>query len=160
MKSNKMILLFSHLALASFLLSACQSSSSQPVTEEQTTKTEVVQNTEDLSSNSDNQIPEYLPSGFPLPEDAVIEMSLSDLKDGKKAALLVYMTKEEDLESLSELYEDYFKSQNLEDSQYILNDRNLLIMGKNMEQGYDWALKGGILIDDLGVQVTVNWSEL
>ncbi|GIP58288.1 hypothetical protein MKX50_01530 [Paenibacillus sp. FSL W8-0186] len=154
--SRLMYLLLSILVLIG--LSACQSSKSGPA--QQPPDTGAVQNMTAGAQGHDEQRPEYLPADFPLPDDVKISTSHSEIKDGKKSVLLIFST-EEDMATITKLYKDYFKSQNLDDSGQTIGDKNIIIQGDNPDKNESWSMIGGRLSSNEGViELNVTWTEL
>ncbi|MBP1990178.1 hypothetical protein [Paenibacillus eucommiae] len=141
--------------------------SQTPVTTDSGTKPkneEVPQTTEATSpaptASDSGKVPDELPSDFPLPKDAEITTAQSQENDGKKSVLLIYST-HEDMSTVTKMYKDYFKSQNLEDTGQVIDDKNLIIQGKNKEAGQSWSMIGGPLASQEGViELTVTWNEI
>ncbi|WP_391574350.1 hypothetical protein [Cohnella sp.] len=135
-------------------LSACQSSNNSP----KSSNTEAAQSGSPESANA--KMPEYLPADFPLPKDAKINTSHSQLTEGKKSALLIFTT-EESMATVTEMYTEYFKKQSLGDSVQTIDDKNIIIQGDNLDKKESWSLIGGALASLEGVvELTVTWSEL
>ena len=135
-------------------LSACQSSDNSPASS----------NAEAAQSGSPesavNKRPEYLPADFPLPADAQISTSHSGLADGKKSALLIFTTKES-MSAVTEMYTEYFKKQNLDESAQTIDDKNIIIQGDNLDKNESWSLIGGALASSEGVvELNVTSAEL
>lgn len=155
MKFKNWIFLLTCFMISAVLLSACQSSNnanSQP-----TNDTKVAEN-KVHSSVDTGKVPENLPNTFPLPQDADISTSHSAVVDGKKTALLIFTT-QEDISSITKLYKDYFKTQTLDDSNYVIDEKNIIIQGDNMEKEESWSMIGGTLTEG-GIELTVTWTEL
>ncbi|MBD2865695.1 hypothetical protein [Paenibacillus oceani] len=113
-----------------------------------------------VQASGKENMPEYLPADFPLPKDAEIETSHSGINDGRKSALLVFTTKES-MSSVTKLYKDYFKTQNLADAAQTIDDKNIIIQGENKTKKQSWSMIGGVLASKDGViELTVTWSEL
>ncbi|WP_019640287.1 hypothetical protein [Paenibacillus fonticola] len=147
-------------------LSACQSVKSEPAQQPLNTAeagqnaTAEVQTEENSNEKADEKRPEYLPADFPIPDDAKISTSQSDITDGKKSALLIFST-EEDMETITKLYKDYFNKQNLDDSAQTIDDKNIIIRGDNPEKKESWSMIGGLLSSSEGViELNVTWTEL
>lgn len=155
MKFKGWILLASCFMICTVLLSACQSSHK---TNEQKNNDTIVAEDKVNSPTGNQKVPENLPKTFPLPQDAEITTSHSAVVEGKKTALLIFTT-QEDMSSITKLYKEYFKTQKLDDSNYIIDDKNISIQGDNMEKKEDWSLIGGTKSEG-GIEITVTWSEL
>lgn len=154
---NKTLLYLLLSILVVLALSACQSSKSEPA--QPALNTETVQNTVTKAEDEGTR-PEYLPADFPLPDDAKISTSHSEINDGKKSALLIFST-EEDMATITKLYKDYFKTQNLDDSGQTLDEKNIVIQGDNPEKNEGWSVIGGLLSTQEGIiELNVTWTEL
>jgi hypothetical protein len=137
------------------LLLACQS----PVTTHEQPHSQTQAASSKTNSPTDSgKVPEYLPKTFPLPRDADISTSHSAIVDGKKTALLIFTT-QEDMSTITKLYKDYFKTQKFDDSHMIIDSKNIIIQGDNIEKGEDWSMIGGTRSEG-GIELTVTWSEL
>lgn len=154
MKFKGWVFLVSCITIFTVLLSGCQS---QDSTNEQPNNTTKVAQNKANPQTDNGKIPEYLPKTFPLPQDAVISTSHSAVVEGKKTALLIFTTKE-DMSSITKLYKDYFKTQKLDDSNILIDKKNLIIQGDNKEMGEAWSMIGGELSRG-GIELTVTWSE-
>ncbi|WP_410768521.1 hypothetical protein [Fontibacillus sp. BL9] len=145
------------IAAFAFMLNAC--SPDESVKSEQTQGTV---NGEKIAANegpaTEAQKPEHLPSDFPLPADADIRTSHSAAADGKKSVMMVFATKES-METVSGMYREFFRSQNISEDGQTLDDRNLIIQGENDKES--WSLIGGPLSSEEGViELTLTWTEL
>lgn len=155
MKLKGRIFLVACFMICTVLLSACQSAHNTH--KQQANDNIVAQNK--VNPPSDNQkVPENLPKTFPLPQDAEISTSHSAVVEGKKTALLIFTTRE-DMSSITKLYKEYFKTQKLDDSNYTIDSKNIIIQGDNAEKKEDWSLIGGTKSEG-GIEITVTWSEL
>lgn len=104
-------------------------------------------------------MPEYLPSDFPLPEDATIRLANSGENEGKKSAMMIFST-EEDMKTVSQLYKDYFKAKKMTDAGQTIDDKNVIIQGTDPETQEIWSLIGGLLAGEDGViELTLTWTE-
>ncbi|PZD95249.1 hypothetical protein DNH61_11865 [Paenibacillus sambharensis] len=148
-------LLIIYLLLLTVVLSACQST--QNDRKQQSENTKVAQNIQHL--NEQEKIPEYLPKTFPLPQDAKISTSHAEINDGKKSVMLIFTT-EESMFTITKLYTDYFNTQNLDQSNYTIDNNNIIIQGDNVKNNESWSMIGGALTSRDGIiELTVNWSE-
>jgi hypothetical protein len=156
MKFKNWVFIVLSFIICSVLFIACQSPNN---TNEQqnSSDTKVAPNKVNPLTDS-GKLPEYLPNTFPLPQDADISTSHSAIVDGKKTALLIFTT-QEDMSSITKLYKDYFKTQKLDDSNIIVDNKNIIIQGDNIEKGEDWSVIGGALSEG-GIELIVTWSEL
>ncbi|TCS97022.1 hypothetical protein EDD58_101669 [Hazenella coriacea] len=144
--------------MLSVLLSAC----SQPAsTDQKETTTDIkTSNSEAQESSSNEKKPEYLPDDFPLPTDAEITTSQSNMEDGKKSALLIFKTKAS-MTDVTKMYKEYFKTQNLSDDAQTFDDKNIIIQGINEHKKHDWSIIGGSLSSQDGIiEFQVTWAEL
>ncbi|MNJ54842.1 hypothetical protein D3C77_503030 [compost metagenome] len=65
------------------------------------------------------------------------------------------------METISKLYKDYFKAQNLDDSGQTLDEKNIIIQGDNPDKNESWSMIGGLLSSQEGViELNVTWTEL
>ncbi|CAI6077111.1 hypothetical protein PAECIP112173_02463 [Paenibacillus sp. JJ-100] len=104
-------------------------------------------------------LPEFLPTDFPLPDDAKITTETSGEHEGKKSAMLIFTT-EQDMETVSKLYKDYFAAKKLTDSGQVIDDKNIIITGAEPDTGNQWSIMGGIKSSEKGViELTVAWVE-
>lgn len=105
------------------------------------------------------EMPEHLPKDFPLPDDAVISLANSGETEGKKSAMLIFTTTQ-DVQTVAQLYSDYFASKNMTDAGETVDDQNIIIQGTDSEAGELWSVIGGTLSAQEGVvELTVTWSE-
>lgn len=105
-------------------------------------------------------LPENLPEDFPLPEDAVISVSHSEENEGKKAALLIFKTKES-MESVTKTYKDYFADKLGSEAVQTIDEKNLIIQGNSPDNTQVWSVIGGELSAEPGmVELNITWSEL
>ncbi|MFX3646772.1 MAG: hypothetical protein ACE3K2_16840 [Paenibacillus sp.] len=106
-----------------------------------------------------NELPENLPSDFPLPEDATIRLANSGENEGKQSAMVIFTT-EQDMKTVSKLYKDYFDAKKLTDAGQTIDDKNIIIQGTDPETQDVWSLIGGALASQEGViELTLTWSE-
>ncbi|MEO2257491.1 hypothetical protein ABGV43_11395 [Paenibacillus amylolyticus] len=106
-----------------------------------------------------NELPENLPSDFPLPEDATIRLANSGENEGKQSAMVIFST-EQDMKTVSELYKDYFNAKKLTDAGQTIDDKNIIIQGTDPETQDVWSLIGGALASQEGViELTLSWTE-
>ncbi|WP_082967632.1 hypothetical protein [Paenibacillus oryzae] len=149
------------------MLSACSGKESGPTAStpaSEATAQPTAPSTDDDSqeqNSKDAKLPEYLPSDFPLPSDAVIGTSQSSQNDGKKAALLI-LTSEQDMDSIVKLYKDYFEGLQISmDSQFV-DERNIILQCEDEARGHSWSIIGGktAASDDKIIELTITWSEI
>jgi hypothetical protein len=106
-----------------------------------------------------NELPENLPSDFPLPEDATIRLANSGENEGKQSAMVIFST-EQDMKTVSQLYKDYFNAKKLTDAGQTIDDKNIIIQGTDPETQDVWSLIGGTLAGQEGViELTLTWTE-
>ncbi|WP_433745993.1 hypothetical protein [Paenibacillus amylolyticus] len=106
-----------------------------------------------------NELPENLPSDFPMPEDATIRLANSGENEGKQSAMVIIST-EQDMKTVSELYKDYFNAKKLTDAGQTIDDKNIIIQGTDPETQDVWSLIGGTLAGQEGViELTLTWTE-
>ncbi|KAA8748145.1 MULTISPECIES: hypothetical protein [Paenibacillus] len=106
-----------------------------------------------------NELPENLPSDFPLPEDATIRLANSGENEGKQSAMVIFTT-EQDMQTVSELYKDYFDAKKLTNAGQTIDDKNIIIQGTDPETQDVWSLIGGALASQEGViELTLSWTE-
>lgn len=157
MNKTKQTILIVVLLLGSMLvLGACNASRS--IEEGQATNQESSTNGSTAEQQeASGEIPEYLPTDFPLPDDAKITTSHSSSDDGKKAALLIFETSAS-MADVTEMYKEYFKR--LGDGAETIDDKNIIIQGIDEERKHDWSVIGGALSDRAGIiELTVTWAE-
>ncbi|MBB6024321.1 putative lipoprotein [Paenibacillus sp. JGP012] len=170
-------------------LSACSSAADQPKNESEQVNSEasagtaepaVTENTNETSTDTETvstpaaseastepsqtvaaeDMPEYLPKDFPLPEDAKVTTATSTESDGKKSVMLIFTT-EQDMKTISKLYKDYFTSKKLKDSGQIIDEKNIVIQGTEPDEKQSWSLIGGTTASKEGViELTLTWSEI
>lgn len=133
---------------------------------EETTQTEVSKKDDSASLTTENlieskaELPKYLPTDFPLPDDAEIETSHSQQSEGKKSVLLIIHTKE-DMETITSMYTTYFEAQKLEDAAQTIDAKNIIIQGESPTNSEYWSMIGGSLASTEGViELTITWQEL
>ncbi|MGO4732341.1 hypothetical protein [Paenibacillus sp. 2KB_22] len=106
-----------------------------------------------------NELPENLPSDFPLPEDATIRLANSGENEGKQSAMVIFST-EQDMKTVSELYKEYFNAKKLTDAGQTIDDKNIIIQGTDPDTQDVWSLIGGTLAGQEGViELTLTWTE-
>ncbi|MEK4077389.1 hypothetical protein MHI01_26525 [Paenibacillus sp. FSL M7-0656] len=106
-----------------------------------------------------NELPENLPSDFPLPEDATIRLANSGENEGNQSAMVIFST-EQDMKTVSQLYKDYFNAKKLTDAGQTIDDKNIIIQGTDPETQDAWSLIGGTLAGQEGViELTLTWTE-
>ncbi|WP_340399111.1 hypothetical protein [Paenibacillus sp. FSL H8-0079] len=106
-----------------------------------------------------SELPENLPSDFPLPEDATIRLANSGENEGKQSAMVIFST-EQDMKTVSQLYKDYFNAKKLTDAGQTIDDKNIIIQGTDPETQDVWSLIGGTLAGQEGViELTLTWTE-
>lgn len=106
-----------------------------------------------------NELPENLPSDFPLLEDATIRLANSGENEGKQSAMVIFST-EQDMKTVSQLYKDYFNAKKLTDAGQTIDDKNIIIQGTDPETQDVWSLIGGTLAGQEGViELTLTWTE-
>lgn len=106
-----------------------------------------------------NDLPENLPSDFPLPEDATIRLANSGENEGKQSAMVIFST-EQDMKTVSELYKEYFNAKKLTDAGQTIDDKNIIIQGTDPDTQDVWSLIGGTLAGQEGViELTLTWTE-
>ncbi|WP_458463802.1 hypothetical protein [Paenibacillus sp.] len=106
-----------------------------------------------------NELPENVPSDFPLPEDATIRLANSGENEGKQSAMVIFST-EQDMKTVSQLYKDYFNAKKLTDTGQTIDDKNIIIQGTDPETQDVWSLIGGTLAGQEGViELTLTWTE-
>jgi len=82
------------------------------------------------------------------------------MNDSNKSVLLVFTTKES-MSTVTKLYKDYFKTQNLAEDTQTIDDKNIIIQGDNQASKQSWSMIGGLLSSQEGViELTVTWSGL
>jgi len=156
-KTKQMMLIVLLLIGTMLLLGACNSKNSiedgQATNQQSSTK-----DTDTDQKSVSGEIPEYLPTDFPLPSDAKITTSHSSTDDGKKSALLIFETSAS-MADVTEMYKEYFKR--LTDGAETIDDKNIIIQGVDEERKHDWSVIGGALSSREGViELTVTWAEL
>lgn len=105
-------------------------------------------------------LPENLPEDFPLPDDAVITVSHSEENEGKKAALLIFKTKES-MEAVTKTYKEYFADKLGSSAAQTIDEKNLVIQGNTPDNTQVWSVIGGELSAEPGVvELNITWSEL
>ncbi|GAA0135118.1 hypothetical protein YSY43_19580 [Paenibacillus sp. YSY-4.3] len=63
--------------------------------------------------------------------------------------------------TITKLYKEYFKTQNLDDSGQTIDDKNIIIQGDNPDKNESWSMIGGRLSSSEGViELNVTWTEL
>ena len=111
------------------------------------------------SSSASNELPAELPDDFPLPEDATISMANSGENEGKKSAMVIFTT-EEDLQTVTQMYKDYFEAKDLTDATLLFDSTNIIVQGMDPQTQQSWSLLGGPLASQEGViELTLNWAE-
>ncbi|WP_336765082.1 hypothetical protein [Paenibacillus sp. USHLN196] len=106
-----------------------------------------------------NELPDNLPSDFPLPEDATIRLANSGENEGKQSAMVIFST-EQDMKTVSQLYKDYFNAKKLMDAGQTIDDKNIIIQGTDPDTQDVWSLIGGTLAGQEGViELTLTWTE-
>ncbi|WP_419889650.1 hypothetical protein [Paenibacillus xylanexedens] len=139
-------------------LSACSSAADEPSDTEKV-DAEVSSGTGEQATAGTNELPENLPSDFPLPEDATIRLANSGENDGKQSAMVIFST-EQDMKTVSQLYKDYFNAKKLTDAGQTIDDKNIIIQGTDPETQDVWSLIGGTLAGQEGViELTLTWTE-
>lgn len=114
----------------------------------------------DTVTQSDTELPKYLPADFPLPKDVEIVTSHSEQSEGKKSALLIIRTKE-DMETIISRYKSYFQSRKLEEAAETIDDKNIIIEGESPTNSEYWSMIGGKLTNSEGViELTISWTQL
>lgn len=111
-----------------------------------------------IAADSVEKRPTYLPTDFPIPDDAVISTSHQEESDGKKSVLLIYTTKGS-METLSQTYKEYFDAKSLKDAGSTINATNLIIQGTDPKTKQVWSLIGSPKTDTDTVELTLTWSE-
>lgn len=159
-------------------LSACSSAADEQTGETEKVDTEVSSGTGEQATNEgaseattsgvtetegttagSNELPENLPSDFPLPEDATIRLANSGENEGKQSAMVIFST-EQDMKTVSQLYKDYFNAKKLTDAGQTIDDKNIIIQGTDPETQDVWSLIGGTLAGQEGViELTLTWTE-
>lgn len=106
-----------------------------------------------------NELPDNLPSDFPMPEDATIRLANSGENEGKQSAMVIFST-EQDMKTVSQLYKDYFSAKKLTDAGQTIDDKNIIIQGTDPDTQDVWSLIGGTLTGQEGViELTLSWTE-
>lgn len=156
-KRRKYVLACAALAMM-VALSACSSAADEPSDTEKV-DTEVSSGTGEQATAGTNELPENLPSDFPLPEDATIRLANSGENEGKQSAMVIFST-EQDMKTVSKLYKDYFNAKKLTDAGQTIDDKNIIIQGTDPETQDVWSLIGGTLAGQEGViELTLTWTE-
>ncbi|WNS45826.1 hypothetical protein [Paenibacillus sp. MMS20-IR301] len=166
MYTKKMILMLS-LVLAVFSVSACSNEGEnaapeavQALAAPQPASGNAPDTADPVDAGENKGLPDNLPADFPLPEDAVISLSHSEDNEGRKAALLIFTTKES-MDSVSKLYKDYLSSRLGSDSAQTIDDKNLIIQGTTKDNKQSWSIIGGSLASQEGViELNVTWAEM
>lgn len=132
----------------------------EPATESNDTTTNSGSLTEKgpIAADSVEKRPTYLPTDFPIPDDAVISTSHQEENKGKKSVLLIFTTKGS-METLSQTYKQYFDAKSLTDAGSTINANNLIIQGTDPKTKQVWSLIGGPQAGKNAVQLTLTWSE-
>jgi hypothetical protein len=112
------------------------------------------------SGESDTDLPQYMPEGFPFPDDVKITTSYGAENEGKKSVMLIFET-EQSMKDVTKLYNDYFKSLNLKNMAQTIDDSGLIIQGNSQEEDEAWSLIGSPLVSREGiVELTFTWGEI
>lgn len=111
-----------------------------------------------IAADSVEKRPTYLPTDFPIPDDAVISTSHQEENDGKKSVLLMFTTKGS-METLSQTYKQYFDAKSLTNAGSTIDENNLIIQGTDPKTKQVWSLIGSPQAGKDVVQLTLTWSE-
>jgi len=132
----------------------------EPATESNDTTTNSGSLTEKgpIAADSVEKRPTYLPTDFPIPDDAVISTSHQEENKGKKSVLLIFTTKGS-METLSQTYKQYFDAKSLTDATSTIDEKNLIIQGTDPKTKQVWSIIGGAKTGKDVVELTVSWSE-
>lgn len=114
---------------------------------------------DNAAAEGTQELPDVLPTDFPMPDDAHIQLANSGDNDGKKTAMVIYTT-EQDMKTVSKMYKDYFEAKKLTDAGQTLDDKNIIIQGTDPETKQQWSLIGGALASKEGtIELTLTWAE-
>lgn len=73
---------------------------------------------------------------------------------------MVIFSTEQDMQTVSQLYKDYFNAKKLTDAGQTIDDKNIIIQGTDPETQDVWSLIGGTLAGQEGViELTLTWTE-
>jgi len=111
-----------------------------------------------VAADSVEKRPTYLPTDFPIPDDAVISTSHQEENKGKKSVLLI-MTTKGSMETLSQTYKQYFDAKSLTNAGSTIDANNLIIQGTDPKTKQVWSLIGSPQSGKDVVQLTLTWSE-
>lgn len=110
------------------------------------------------SSVSSGTRPKYLPQDIPVSSDAMITDAQDNTQDGKKQALLVYLTKDS-IETVGKTYTDYINDKKTTQTSKVIDSRSMVITGK-LGGKSPISIVGGYAISKSGyTEVTIKWSE-
>lgn len=123
-----------------------------------TTNTGSIDEKGPIAADSVEKRPTYLPTDFPIPDDAVISTSHQEENDGKKSVLLMFTTKGS-METLSQTYKQYFDAKSLTNAGSTIDENNLIIQGTDPKTKQVWSLIGSPQAGKDVVQLTLTWSE-
>lgn len=126
--------------------------------ESSTTSTGSIEQKGPIAADSVEKRPTYLPTDFPIPDDAVISTSHQEENDGKKSVLLMFTTKGS-METLSQTYKQYFDAKSLTNAGSTIDEKNLIIQGTDPKTKQVWSLIGSPQAGKDVVQLTLTWSE-
>lgn len=115
--------------------------------------------TPDTSSSAADELPVELPDDFPLPEDATIDLANTGDYEGKKSAMVIFTT-EEDMQTVTQMYKEYFEGKDLTDATLLFDDKNIVVQGVDPQKQQIWSMIGGAMASQEGViELTLNWTE-
>lgn len=110
------------------------------------------------SSVSSGARPKYLPQDIPVASDAMITDAQDNIENGKKKALLVYITKDS-IETVGKIYTDYMNDKKATQTSKVIDSRSMVITGK-LNGKSPISIVGGYAVSKSGyTEVTIKWSE-
>ncbi|RXZ78489.1 hypothetical protein EBB07_26760 [Paenibacillaceae bacterium] len=102
--------------------------------------------------------PQYLPSDFPIPQDAKVTDAIASTVHGTKSVTLIFLTKES-VSAMGEVYRDYTRANDLQDAVELIDSNSLVIAGKLIGKS-PLSITGGPSAEQFGyTDITIVWSE-